>query len=142
MKKRARCNHSSAFKAKVALAAIKGDRTLAQLSEQFGVHPNQITAWKDQLVEHAAEVFECGASGKGSAAAVDIKTLHAKIGEALATAARLPTMYGFHEHVEDGGLMSYGLDLRQNWRRGAIYVDKILKGAKPGGLPVELPAKF
>jgi transposase-like protein len=81
MKKRARRNHSSTFKAKVALAAIKGDRTLAQLSEQFYVHPNQITAWKDQLVEHAAEAFERGASGKGSASAVDIKTLHAKIGE-------------------------------------------------------------
>jgi putative ABC transport system substrate-binding protein len=40
---------------------------------------------------------------------------------ALATAARLPTMYGFHEHVEDGGLMSYGLDLRESWRCGAIY---------------------
>jgi transposase len=79
MKKRARRNHSSAFKAKVALAAIKGDRTIAQLSEQFDVHPNQITAWKDQLVEYAAEVFE--PSGKGSAPAVDIKTLHAKIGE-------------------------------------------------------------
>src|SRR5262249_13517943 len=76
MKKRARRNHSSTFKAKVALAAIKGDRTLAQLSEQFDVHPNQITAWKDQLVEYAAEVFERGASGKGSAPAVDIKTLH------------------------------------------------------------------
>ena len=81
MKKRARRNHSSAFKAKVALAAIKGDRTLAQLSEQFEVYPNQITAWKDQLVEHAVEVFERGAGGKGSAPAVDIKTLHAKIGE-------------------------------------------------------------
>jgi putative ABC transport system substrate-binding protein len=46
---------------------------------------------------------------------------------ALATEARLPNMYGFHEHVEDGGLMSYGLDLRENWRRGAIYVDKILR---------------
>jgi putative ABC transport system substrate-binding protein len=61
---------------------------------------------------------------------------------ALATAARLPTMYGFHEHVEDGGLMSYGIDLRESWRRGAIYVDKILKGAKPGDLPVELPTKL
>ena len=60
----------------------------------------------------------------------------------LATAARLPTMYGSGEHVEDGGLMSYGLDLRENWRRGAIYVDKILKGAKPGDLPLELPTKF
>jgi transposase-like protein len=81
MKKRARRNHSPIFKAKVALAAIKGDRTLAQLSEQFDVHPNQITDWKDQLVESAAEVFERGASGKASAPAVDVKALHAKIGE-------------------------------------------------------------
>jgi len=80
MKKRARRNHSSAFKAKVALAAIKGDRTLSQLSEQFDVHANQITIWKDQLVEFAAEVFERGSSGK-AAPAVDVKTLHAKIGE-------------------------------------------------------------
>jgi transposase len=81
MKKRARRNHSPVFKAKVALAAIKGDRTLAQLSEQFDVHANQITDWKDQLVEFAAEAFERGSSGKPSAPAVDVKTLHAKIGE-------------------------------------------------------------
>ena len=61
---------------------------------------------------------------------------------ALATAARLPTMYGFREHVVDGGLMSYGIDLRESFRRGAIYVDKILKGAKPGDLPLELPTKL
>jgi putative ABC transport system substrate-binding protein len=61
---------------------------------------------------------------------------------ALAAAARLPIVYGHREHVEDGGLMSYGIDLRENWRRGAIYVDKILKGAKPGDLPVELPTKI
>jgi transposase-like protein len=65
MKKRARRNHSPVFKAKVALAAVKGDRTLAQLSDQFDVHANQITDWKDQLVESAAEVFERG-SGAGS----------------------------------------------------------------------------
>ena len=81
MKKRARRNHSPVFKAKVALAAIKGDRTLAQLSEQFDVHANQITDWKDQLVELAADVFERGSSGKASAPAVDIKAPHAKIGE-------------------------------------------------------------
>src|SRR5262249_21729423 len=81
MKKRARRNHSPIFKAKEALAAIRGDRTLGQLSEQFDIHPNQITDWKDQLVESAAEVFERGASGKASAPAVDIKALHAKIGE-------------------------------------------------------------
>src|ERR1700739_3951932 len=81
MSKRPRRNHTPAFKAKVALSAIKGDRTLAQLSEQFDVHPNQITDWKDQLVQHAVEVFERGTSGKTSAPPVDIKALHAKIGE-------------------------------------------------------------
>ena len=61
---------------------------------------------------------------------------------ALASAARLPTMYGFREHVEDGGLMSYGIDIRESFRRAAVYVDKILKGAKAGDLPVELPTKL
>jgi putative ABC transport system substrate-binding protein len=60
----------------------------------------------------------------------------------LAVAARLPTMYGFREHVEAGGLMSYGVDLRANFRRAADFVDKILKGTNPADLPVELPTKF
>jgi transposase-like protein len=66
---------------KLALAAIKGDRTLAQLSEQFDVHPNQITTWKDQLQQGAVDVFASGSSGKPSTPEVDIKSLHAKIGE-------------------------------------------------------------
>src|SRR6516164_343651 len=67
MKKRARRNHSPAFKAKVALAALKNDRTIAQLAEQFDVHANQITAWKDQLLASAADVFERGGNAKSSA---------------------------------------------------------------------------
>ena len=51
MSRRPRRNHTSAFKAKVAIAAIKGDHTLVQLAEQFDVHPNQISTWKDQLLE-------------------------------------------------------------------------------------------
>ena len=81
MQRRPRRNHTPAFKAKVALAAIKGDRTLAQLAEQFDVHPNQITSWKAQLESGAADVFGPGGGSTAAQPAVDVKSLHAKIGE-------------------------------------------------------------
>ena len=80
MTKRTRRNHSAAFKAKVALAALKGDKTIAQLSDQHGVHVSQITAWKEQLQASAANVFGPGGTAP-AAPTVDIKALHAKIGE-------------------------------------------------------------
>jgi transposase-like protein len=80
MTKRTRRTHSPAFKAKVALAAVKGEKTLAELARQFDVHPNQITAWKAQLVGGAAGVFGLG-MGNEAAPVVDLKVLHAKIGE-------------------------------------------------------------
>jgi transposase-like protein len=80
MSRRARRLHTPAFKAKVALAAIKGDLTLAQLAEHFDVHPNQITQWKAQLSESAANVFGPGGNGTPQPS-VDVKALHAKIGE-------------------------------------------------------------
>lgn len=80
MSRRARRTHTPAFKAKVALAAIKGEMTLAQLAEHFDVHPNQITQWKAQLQESAANVFGPGGNGPVQPA-VDVKALHAKIGE-------------------------------------------------------------
>jgi transposase-like protein len=80
MTKRARRNHTPAFKAKVALAALKGEKTLAELAQHFDVHVNQITNWKAQLLDGAAGVFSSGAATP-EAAAVDLKTLHAKIGE-------------------------------------------------------------
>ncbi len=81
MTRRARRTHSAAFKAKVALAAIKGEKTLAELAQQYDVHPNQITAWKAQLADGAAGVFGSGTAGSAAAPAVDLKALHAKIGE-------------------------------------------------------------
>ena len=81
MSRRPRRNHAAAFKAKVALAAIKGDRTLAELAEQFDVHPNQITSWKAQLEKGAADVFGPGGGNGAMPPAVDVKSLHAKIGQ-------------------------------------------------------------
>ena len=80
MSRRARRTHTPAFKAKVALAAIKGELTLAQLAEHFDVHPNQITQWKAQLQESAANVFGPGDHATAQPS-VDVKSLHAKIGE-------------------------------------------------------------
>lgn len=78
MKRRPRRNHSPAFKSKVALAALKGEQTVAELAQRFDVHPNQITQWKTVLLERAATVFEAGESTEPP---IDVKRLHAKIGE-------------------------------------------------------------
>ena len=78
--RRKRRNHSSAFKAKVALATIKGDRTLAELAEQFDVHPNQIQEWRKRLVENADSVFGRGQQQEKETEG-KVKELHAKIGQ-------------------------------------------------------------
>ena len=80
MTRRKRRNHSTAFKAKVVLAAVKGDHTLAEASEQFDVHPNQIQDWKKRLVASAEDVF-----GGNAVEAVhnekEVEKLHATIGQ-------------------------------------------------------------
>ena len=81
MTKRTRRTHNPGFKAKVALSAIKGEKTLAELAKLFDVHPHQITAWKAQLQEGAAGVFGSGSAAPETAPMVDLKLLHAKIGE-------------------------------------------------------------
>ena len=73
MAKRARRTHSAGFKVKVALAAIAGDKTLVELAQRFEVHPNQITEWKRQLSERAADVF--GGGSAGAEPSVDLKVL-------------------------------------------------------------------
>jgi len=78
--RRKRRNHSAKFKAKVAMAALKGDKTLAELAQAYDLHPNQIQEWKKQLQQSAEDVFS-----KGNTHTVDteskLKELHAKIGE-------------------------------------------------------------
>ena len=85
MTRRPRRNHSPAFKAKVALAAGNGEKTLAELAQQFDVPPNQITSWKAQLLDGASGVFGTDARSEASAPTIDVKTLHAKIGELTLT---------------------------------------------------------
>jgi transposase len=100
MGRRPRRNHSPAFKAKVAVAAIKGEKTLIELAQGFDVHPNQIKRWRDQLLEGATGVFGEAPRAERQPA-IDVKTLHTKIGEptpendffsgALAKAGLLPS---------------------------------------------------
>ena len=100
MSRRPRRNHTATFKAKVALAAIKGEKTQSVLAEQSDVYANQIAKWKSQLQEGAVGVFGGESKAEPAAAAVDLKTLHAKIGaltlesdflEAALTKAGLPS---------------------------------------------------
>ena len=77
--KKTRRNHNASFKAKVALAALAGDRTIAELGQHFQVHPNQVSAWKAQLVERAAQVF--GGEAVEVEALPIVRQLHAKIGQ-------------------------------------------------------------
>jgi transposase-like protein len=98
MSRRPRRNHTPAFKTKVALAAIKGEKTLSELAQLFDVHPNQITQWKAQLQEGSAEVFGSGGSTGPATPTVDVKSLHAKFGE--------PTL---DNDFLEGGLSKAGL---------------------------------
>ena len=81
MSKRPRRNHSPAFKVKVALAALKGEKTLADLAPLFDVHPNQIMQWRGQLLGKAVGVFGGETRIEATEPAIDMKALHAMIGE-------------------------------------------------------------
>ena len=78
--RRKRRNHSASFKAKVAVAAVRGEKTLAELAQQYDVHPNQIQDWRGRLVGSAERLFERGA-GRDNDTEHQVKELHAKIGQ-------------------------------------------------------------
>ena len=78
MSRRPRRNHSATFKAKVALDAVKGDKTITEVAHKHDVHPNQVTEWRRQLLDRAADVFGTGGAAEPAA---DLKDLHAKIGQ-------------------------------------------------------------
>ena len=79
--KQTRKKHSAAFKARVAVAAIRGDRTIAELAVHFGVHPNQIRNWKKQLLDGVVSVFEGGASADGATNEAQVDLLYRQIGQ-------------------------------------------------------------
>ena len=79
--KRIRKKHNAAFKAKVALAAVTGDRTIAELASEFGVHPNQIYNWKKQLLDGATSVFEGGTAAESTVNEVQVDLLYRQIGQ-------------------------------------------------------------
>ena len=78
MSKRPRRNHAPVFKAKVALDALKGEQTLVELAQRYQIHPNQITEWKKQLLEHAPDIFS---KDRKPEQGPNVKDLHAKIGQ-------------------------------------------------------------
>ena len=76
-----RRNHDAGFKARVALEAVKGERTVSELAAEYGVHPTMIHPWKKALLEGAPDIFERGGKKKGQVDEEQVKELHAKIGE-------------------------------------------------------------
>ena len=108
----------------------------------FDVKPIQAPVRDVGEIEHAIETFARDGNG-GLMVLPDISTTnHRDLIIALAARHRLPAVYPFRFFAASGGLMSYGSDLADVYRRAASYVDRILKGAKPGDLPVQAPTKF
>ncbi|MBM5759897.1 IS3-like element ISKpn11 family transposase [Klebsiella pneumoniae] len=128
MTRRPRRNHSPAFKAKVALAAIRGEQTLVELSQQFDVHANQIKQWKDQLLDGATGVFGDEAKAEPAGPTVDVKTLHAKIGELtlengfFSRSARQSGIAGRKEMIDRTHKLSVARQARLlGFSRGSVY---------------------
>lgn len=122
-------------------AALLDRREVASATEAFGL---ELVAPEFRRAEDLVPAFEA-LKGQADALMITVDPLtnanRIRI-NTLALAARLPTMYGFRAYVEEGGLLSYGANQADEYRRAAEYVDKILRGTNPGTIPVEQPTKF
>jgi ABC-type uncharacterized transport system substrate-binding protein len=108
---------------------------------RFGLEAAALEIRRAEDIAPAFEALKGGADGLYVVADPLVNTHRARI-HTLAMGARLPAIYNAKEHVEAGGLMSYGPNFRELYRRAAEFVDKILRGAKPADIPVEQPTKF
>ena len=121
--------------------AVFLDETRAAAAK-LGVQLETLRARNDREIQQAFEA--AGAQHSEGMIFIDDPVLwsHRKLAVALAARYRLPVVYGYSEFVDEGGLISYGPNRPEQYRRTAAYIDKILKGAKPADLPVEQPTKF
>jgi putative ABC transport system substrate-binding protein len=117
-------------------------KTVRSTARSLGVQLQPFEARGPNEFEAAFAAMARGGAGALLVVPDGMFGLHRARLQDLAAKSRLPAMYGLREHTEAGGLMSYAVDLRDSFRRSATYVDKILKGAKPAGLPIEQPTKF
>jgi putative tryptophan/tyrosine transport system substrate-binding protein len=118
-------------------------RAIEAAAPSLGVSVSAVSPRDAAEIEHTVEVFGSEPGGGGMIVLANpITTLHRGLIIALMTRHRLPAVYSYSYFVKDGGLVSYGTDLADLYRKGASYVDRILKGAKPADLPVVQPTKF
>ena len=117
-------------------------RELEVAARLLGLDPRVVEARTPDEIETAFSTVTRQRAGAVAVLAGSMFFAHRTLIAELAIRRRLPTVYALREHAEAGGLMTYGVDLRENFRRAAGYVDRILRGARPGDLPIEQPTKF
>jgi putative ABC transport system substrate-binding protein len=125
--------------------SVSGTGQLAAIqavAPSFGVELRPFDVRDAAEIERAVTAFARSANGGLIVTASPAALTHRKLISAQAAAHRLPAVYPFRYHVTDGGLISYGPDSIDPYRRAAIYIDRILKGEKPADLPVQAPTKY